>query len=69
METHWNVEFTGVELAGGAKLAAPMEKAMAGHSGGGAVERKVGESQPGQSVLTDTSVRFHRFPKILVPRN
>jgi hypothetical protein len=63
MKTHRNVEFTGVELTGDAKLTAPMEKAMVGHSGGGAVERKVGGSQPGQSVLTDTSVRFHRFPK------
>jgi hypothetical protein len=44
METHRNVEFTGVELARDAKLTAPMEKAVAGHSGGGAVERKVGGS-------------------------
>ena len=34
MEARRRVEFTGVELAGGAELAAPVEKAAAGHSGG-----------------------------------
>ena len=33
-ETRRRLEFTGVELGGGAGLAAPMEKATAGCSGG-----------------------------------
>jgi hypothetical protein len=30
MEAHWRVEFTGVELVGGAELAALVEKTTAG---------------------------------------
>ena len=30
MEARWHVEFTGVELVGGAELAAPVEKATTG---------------------------------------
>jgi hypothetical protein len=34
MEARWCVEFTGVELVGGAKLAALVEKVATGRSGG-----------------------------------
>jgi hypothetical protein len=49
METRRRVEFTGMELASGTKLAAPMEKAVASpragegrYGAGGLVERKTG---------------------------